>query len=206
MALVVLAVVGLGWLLASKSGNSTASASSKQLLGDSPHLLGTSNSNPKVQIVEFGDFQCPACGAMAPILKQITDKYKNNPDFSFAFRNFPLPQHANAIPAAVIAEAAGRQNKYWEMFDMLYSNQNQWAEQPNAAAIFSSYAQKLGLDQNRFKQDAQTKEIADKINSDLTDGQSLGINATPTIYVNGVKLNTLPTFKDLDQQISDLLK
>lgn len=206
IALAVVAVLGIGFFLAAHENSSVAGsvADQKVLQGTEPHVLGAATA--KVQIVEFGDYQCPACAAVYPVLKQVSEKYKDDPNFKFVFRHFPLPQHQNAIPAAMAAEAAGLQGKFWEMHDLLYSHQNDWAELPNASALFMSYAQQLGLDQNKFSQDLKNQKLVEKINADQSDGLSLGINATPTIYVNGKKLNALPTFNELDQQITDLLK
>src|SRR5438552_3274427 len=120
-------IIGGGILLMLRSGSFSASPTNQpladpgKLVRDNSHM--TSKLNAKVTVVEFGDYQCPACGYAYPILKQVLeDQYKDNPDVNFVFRNFPLPQHANAPAAAEAAEAAGAQGKYWFMHDLLYEH------------------------------------------------------------------------------------
>lgn len=205
MGIAVLAVLGIGFLLASKqNGSSAASVDPKILQGSSPHMLGATTA--KVQIVEFGDYQCPGCGAYEPVLEQLRAKYKDNPNFSFVFRNFPLPQHPNAIPAALAAEAAGLQGKFWEMHDLIYANQSQWAEVADSTPTFQSYAAKIGLDPNKFMQDLKSPQLSEKISADQRDGQSLSVDRTPTIYLNGKTLQSLPTLDQFEKQIDSLIK
>ena len=107
---------------------------------------------------------------------------------------------------AEAAEAAGAQGKYWEMHDLLYQNQNEWGETNNPLDYFTKYAQTLGLDLNRFKQEVQSNKYVDKINKDESDGVALNVNGTPTIFVNGQQLSSTPTAGDLKRQIDELLK
>ncbi len=153
---------------------------SGQIVRSTSHRLG----DGAVTVVEFGDYECPACGAAYPILKQIIANYKTK--ISFVFRNFPLTSiHPNATIGAEAAEAAGLQNKFWEMHDMLYEHQNDWGSSPEAESLFESYARVLGLDVNKFKTDESSSQISNIIAADVADGNALGINATPTIYING---------------------
>jgi protein-disulfide isomerase len=142
-------------------------------------------TNSKVTIVEFGDFQCPACGAVHPLVKQVVDSNKDN--VTFVFRNYPLSQHANAEIAAEAAEAAGAQGKYWEMYDKLFDKQADWSESKKPLEMFVSYAKDLGLDVTKFKQEVEDKKYSAKITGDQADGNVLGVNATPTFYIDGVK-------------------
>ena len=122
---------------------------------------------------------------------------------SLTFRNFPLSQHANAQVAATAAEAAGDQGKYWQMHDLLYANQASWTADPPASQSYSSakdliygYATQLGLDMTKFKDKVESRAYNTKISRDMADGNALGVNATPTFYVNGTKLadfTTLPS-------------
>lgn len=153
-----------------------------------------SSSSAKVTLVEFGDFQCPACGSYHPLVKQLTGEFKN--DLTFVFRNFPLQQHKNALPAAYSAEAAGLQHKYWEMHDMIYENQSQWSEADNAQDIFAGYAQKLGLNLEQFKKDLSTDSIKQKVDRDLQDGNTVGVNATPTFFLDSEKLENPSSYDD----------
>lgn len=147
----------------------------------------TTTDMKKVVVAEFADYQCPACGTVAPSIKKIADDNKDN--VTYVYRNFPLPQHANAPIAAEAAEAAGAQGKFWEMHELLYIKQNEWIDSNDAAGIFANYAKDLSLDVNQFKNDVGVKKAKVKIDRDTADGNSLGVNATPTFYINGVKYN-----------------
>lgn len=165
----------------------------------------TGTINAKVTVVEFGDYQCPACGYEYPILKQLVDTYKKNPNFNFVFKNFPLPQHQNAPAAAEAAEAAGEQGKYWEMHDALYEHQKDWVDVASPLSLFTGYAQTLGLDVPKFQTAIQGEKFKNKINKDVQDGQLIAINATPTIFVNGEKLVGTASFDQLKQKVDTLL-
>src|SRR5581483_190972 len=112
--------------------NASSSISDSTVLTRNANHKITS-TNTKVTIIEFADFQCPACGQAHPALKQILEEYKGK--VTFIYRHFPLPQHQNAILAAKASEAAGEQGKFWEMHDMLYEKQNEWSESNNAEEI-----------------------------------------------------------------------
>jgi protein-disulfide isomerase len=172
-------------------------------------LLVKSDSNKiasdsaKVTLVEFGDYQCPACGMAAPVIKQILDEYQGR--VSFVFRHFPLPQHSNAMIAAKAAEAAGEQGKYWQMHDRLYSDQQQWENLPDPTETFIGYAKEFGMDENAFKASISTEKFFDKINGDKNDGNTLGVDSTPTFFVNGIKIRGF-AYNDLKQQIERALQ
>lgn len=156
-----------------------------------PKLLIRKDSNKittdsaKLTLVEFGDFQCPACGNMHPVVKQILNDNKGK--ITFVYRNYPLSQHKNAQIAAETAEAAGSQGKYWEMVDLLFENQAEWNESNTPLDIFADYAKKLALDEDKFKQEVSGQSHINKINQDKEDGNNLGVNSTPTFFVNNEK-------------------
>lgn len=153
----------------------------------------------KVTIVEFADFQCPACARTQPIIKQILHDYKD--EVTFVFRHFPLPQHTNAIPAARAAEAAGEQKKFFEMADLLYANQDRWGESRDPQGIFLDLAGDLGLNKEQFMKDLESQKYDDRIQEDKSDGMTLGANSTPTIFINGQKLQEAPTYDNLKEAI-----
>lgn len=137
----------------------------------------------KVTVVEFGDFQCPACGVAHTVAKQIKNDYKGR--INFAFREFPLIQvHKNAYVAALAAEAAGGQGKFWEMHDLLFENQEKWSEKKDPVDVFAVYAKKIGIDVDKFKKDVKDKKYDKNIQSDMDDGTQLGISSTPTFFIN----------------------
>lgn len=154
--------------------------------------------NEKVIMVEFGDFQCPACAAYHDLVKQLLNENKDT--LSLVFRNFPLSQHKNARVSAYAAEAAGLQGKYWEMYDKLYENQKDWSEKSDAMSIFVGYAKDFGLDEAKFKSDASSSEVKNKVDRDYADGVTLNVDSTPTFYVNAQKVKNpggLEDFKTL---------
>ncbi len=144
------------------------------------------NREAKTVLVEYSDFQCPACAAYVPLTKQLLEEF--NDRIVFAYRHFPLSQHKNAKQAALASEAGGRQGKFWQIHDMIFENQEEWAETDNAEEIFIKYAEKSGLDIDRFKNDLKSEELKNKIAADLRSGQSANINSTPTFFLNGEKI------------------
>jgi protein-disulfide isomerase len=147
-----------------------------------PHVRGAENA--PVTLEEFGDFECPPCGLFYPILKTIEGEYGSR--LRVIFREFPLPQlHPHAQAAAYAAEAAGVQGKFWEMHDLLYENQKTWDKTFDVRPIFEGFAGRIGLDVERFKQD-QTADVVDaRVIRDGIRGHSLGVNGTPTVFING---------------------
>lgn len=153
------------------------------------HIKGSPSSG--VVLIEYGDFQCPACKQYHPIFKQLAENYKDR--VTFQFRNFPLVQiHKNAFLASRAAEAADKQGKFWEMHDLLYENQQSWESVSNPTSIFTSIASQLGLDTELFNKDMISQETNDKINADISEGKKSGANSTPTFVLNGKKLGQNP--------------
>ena len=139
-------------------------------------LLGPAAA--RVTMVEFGDFQCPACGAAEPTVKQVLATYPN--DVALAFVNFPLTKHAYALHAAEAFMAADRQGKAWEMHDQMFANQSALTD-----ADLDGYAQVIGLDLVQFDADRSSQDIADEVAQDKALGVSLGVDATPTFFIAG---------------------
>lgn len=159
-----------------------------------------------VTLVEFGDFECPACAAYVPIVDQIKEEYGKK--ITFQFRHFPLIQiHPNAMLAARAAEAAGNQGKFWEMHDLLYGQQSTWSGSDNANAIFEDFATQLGLNIEQYKADAASAGTLDLINADVTIGKKLDVSATPTFVLNGERIETTPrNFEDFQKLIDEAIK
>ncbi len=173
------------------------------LVREKSHMTGKNKA--KVTIVEFGDYQCPACANLHTEMKKIVELYKNNPDFNFVFRNFPLSQHKNAVPAAEAAEAAGAQNRYFEMEAILYENQTRWSENSDPIPEFLKYAADLKLDIAQFTQDLTSHKFVATIQADALDGQTLSVDHTPTLYINGIEQRDL-SFEGIKNRIDQLLK
>jgi len=161
-------------------------------------------TTPKVAFVEYSDFQCPACGAYYPLLEEMFAQYKDR--LSFTYRNFPLPQHQNAIPAAYAAEAAGKQGKFWEMGDMLFKNQAEWSESTTAPSLFEGYAQKIGLNIAQYKTDVASDAVKAKVERDRKSGETSAIDHTPTFFINGKMVENPQSKEALTNLIENALK
>lgn len=153
-----------------------------------PDSYQIATDSAKTTIIEFSDLQCPACASAYPVVKKVLADFSGK--VNFVYRHFPLPQHQFGLIAAEAVEAAGVQGKFWEMHDMMYENQQVWSTKSDPMEEFLSYAKNLNLDVDTFKKDVQANKFADKIQRDIVDGNSLGVNSTPTFYVNGVKLSS----------------
>ena len=146
----------------------------------SAHVRG--NPAAAVTLEEFGDFQCPPCGQFAGFAEELLREYDSR--LRVVFRNFPLPAHEHAREAAVAAEAAGFQGKFWEMHDTLYREQTAWSKAPNARELFESYAGTLGLNMDQFKKDMDSDKARERVDSDHALGDFLGVKVTPTLFIN----------------------
>jgi protein-disulfide isomerase len=187
---VLVAAVGGVWLLKRSSrqatnGNANANESdpgSEPHGAEPPHVRG--NPRAPVTLEEFADFQCPSCGVYYPELKKIESEFGDN--LRVIFRERPLvPPHEHALMAAQAAEAAGLQNRFWEMHDKLYENQKTWSEANDLVPIFIDYAKQIGLDTDRFMKDLNGEAVATRIFQDGKRVHALNVNSTPTFYVNG---------------------
>lgn len=166
--------------------------------------LKMSTDSAKLTIVEFGDFQCPACKLAYPGLKQAIADYSSQ--VNFVFRHYPLPQHKNAINGAKAVEAANMQGKVWEMFDKVYDGQEEWAESDSAIDIFKKYATELGMDAEKLASDMNNPAIEEKINKDRADGNASGVNSTPTVFFNNELYKKGVGYEDFKSEIEARLK
>src|SRR6201993_3551878 len=135
----------------------------------SAHVRG--NPDAPVTLEEFGDFQCPPCGAFAGFVEELLKEYDSR--LRVVFRNFPLPGHEHAREAALAAEAAGLQGHFWEMHDVLYREQAVWSKTPNPRELFESYAGTIGLNLDQFKKDIDGEKAKERVDSDHALGDSL---------------------------------
>jgi protein-disulfide isomerase len=182
--LVVIAILAGVFILTKDKASSPANGGQA-----SNHSQGAGNKD--VTLIEYGDFQCPACKSYYPIIKQVKKEYGS--DIRFVFRHFPLVQiHSNAFVASRAAESAGLQGKFWQMHDLLYENQESWSQLPDTTAVFEQYAGQLGLDLERFRQDMASESVNSTINTDLQKAKALGATSTPTFVLNGERLEENP--------------
>lgn len=162
------------------------------------------NPNAKVTLIEYGDFECPACGAYFPLVQQIVANYSST--IYFSFRNFPLYTiHPDAGIAAQAAEAAGLQGKYWQMHDLLYTNQTTWSVVATSSVVaeyFNGYASSIGLNVSKFDNDINSTQVLTKINNDVTTGDNAQIDHTPTFFVNNVQIQNPTSLADFEATLN----
>lgn len=165
------------------------------------HIKG--NEAATVELVEYSDFQCPACGQFYPLLKEVMADYGD--DLKFEYRHFPLTAiHPYAAPAARAAEAAGQQGKFWEMHDLLFENQSVWSRAGQADPYFIQYAEELGLDIDTFRRHLGSSILSQAVVDDLRDAQNKGFTGTPTFLLNGERMK-FGTYDEFRQQIENAL-
>lgn len=146
------------------------------------------NAESKIILIEYSDFQCPACGAYYPLVEKLLQERGEN--FQFVYRHFPLSQHASAKNAAYAAEAAGSQGEFWEMHNLIFKQQQEWSNISVMGAIkmFLNYAVSLNLNIEQFEKDRKSQEVKEKVEKDYKSGIRAGVNATPTFFLNGKKI------------------
>ena len=211
--LVLIAVVFGVVLLNDRKGeqNGSNDANSSQA---TQHTEGSDKTG--VVLIEYGDFECQHCWRAEAVIRPLREKYKDQ--ITFQFRHFPLSQlHKNAFAAHRIAEAAGKQGKFWEMHDMLFEHAYQpgseanpipieWTATTTPMPFFEQYAKQLGLDVEKLKADAASQDINSLINADIKEGQKLGISGTPAFVLDGVKIETPESLEAFSKLIDEAIK
>ncbi|HVV25609.1 MAG TPA: thioredoxin domain-containing protein [Candidatus Saccharimonadales bacterium] len=198
LAAVIIVLIGVFALTNNKSSNGSKSSSGTP----TNHVEGKGQAG--VSLVEYGDYECPYCEQYYPIVKQVQAEF--NDQITFQFRNFPLTSiHQNAFAGARAAEAAGLQGKFWQMHDTLYDNQDQWAQASDPTKYFNQYAQQLGLNLAQFQKDYSSTKVNDLINADMAAGNKLGVDATPTFYLDGKQINVSASVSSFETQIKNAI-
>lgn len=178
-------------------------------LADNDWILGKKENDDIVSegaeatLIEYSDFQCPACAFFSPILEKLSKDLDGK--IKIAYRHFPLPQHKNAKIAAYAAEAAGAQGKFFEISAKIFENQKDWSDisENDAKNLFKKMALELGLNIEQFEKDREGEEIKDSVKKDLNDGRTLGINSTPTFYLNGKKMQNLTSYDAFKKAVEE---
>ena len=198
IVLIIIAVIG-GAVFLTKSSDQ-APADSTQL---SEVKTGAGTSG--VTLIEYGDFQCPACGQYYPIVKQIKAKYGDQ--ITFQFRNLPLNEiHPHAVLAARSAMAADKQGKFWEYHDLLYENQSAWTNLSDPTEVFDGYAERLNLNIDQFRTDRASDEVNNIVQADRAEAQRLGFTSTPTFVLDGQQLDPTPqSFDEFVKKIDEAI-
>lgn len=191
--IVILVIFGFAFFITSRSEPSFT----REELIPKTTLFATGSATAKISLVEFSDFQCPACRAFFPTVDELI---KINADrIYFVYRHFPLPQHSFGKKAAQIAIAAAQQGKFWQSYDFLFQNQDAFSD-----SFLGEVASKLNLDKNQFEKDFASSQTQELISQDMLDGGKFGVNATPTFFLNGKKLN-LSGPEDLKRIVEEVL-
>lgn len=154
-------------------------------------------------LIEYSDFQCPACEYYYPMVEQMFAKYQNS--LEFVYRNFPLPQHPHAEPAARAAVAAGMQGQFWGMYHLLFEHHADWTDASGYEQVFESYANQLGLDMTKFRADYNASSTAEAVQRSEQGGVAAGVDATPTFFLNGHKLSNPSSLQDFESQINAII-
>ena len=162
------------------------------------HFRGPENA--QLTLVEFGDYQCPSCGAYHPFVKEILNRYPKQ--LRLEFHHFPLISiHPNSMAASKAAEAAGEQGHYWEMHDALFEYQTQWADKPDPKPIFFAIANRIGINGTLLLQRMEGQDIQQRIVRDVEEGNKANVQAVPTFFINGQEVHIKLSMEDFVQVI-----
>lgn len=160
------------------------------------HIKG--NAEATVVLTEYSDLQCPACAAFVPAVKEVTDTYGDS--LRFEYKHFPLPTHRFAVQAAVAAEAAGQQDKFFEYHDLLFENQPTWSQSAAPQPFFLQYAEELGLDIDLFRRHMNSSLLREQVQTQFAEGRALGVTGTPSFFLNGERMQ-IQTYQDFIEQV-----
>jgi len=188
LSLIIVAVVAVlvaGFLLVNRNSNTAAAPRS----GDG-----------RVTVVEYLDLECPSCRAAFPGVEKLKAEYGDR--VTFTVRHFPIPSHRNAELAAVAVEAAGAQGKRDEMFTLMFESQQEWGgQQTSQRAAFLGFAQQLGLDMAKFESGLDDAALRERVLNERSEGSKLGVQGTPTFFINGEKFSGAPSYDNLKAAI-----
>ena len=174
-----IAIIGIAVFFFSKPAPPPRPVAREELVTADSFFIG--NASASAWLVEFSDFQCPACRAFMPVVDGLVTKYPDK--LLFVYRHFPLAKHEYAKPAAMAAEAAGQQGKFWEMGKLLFKNQDKLS-----GSLWASLADELKLDRVKFDAALNSQEIKAKIDRDEIAAIQLKLPGTPSFFLNGVRL------------------
>ena len=168
---------------------------------EADHIRGPADA--AVTIIEYSDFQCPACALYYPLVERVLNE--STTTVRFVYRHFPLYPipHKNALLASQASEAASIQGKFWDMYRLLFENQKSWENLPNPESVFEGYAERIGLNGDAFKKDMASDAVKKRVQSDRDEAISLGVNSTPTFFVNGRAIINPPGYEAFIQVIED---
>lgn len=190
-AFVVAVVIFLGVSGQADDISGAAESGSSTVVREDSHRLSTAEDG-RVTLVEFLDFECESCLAAYPFVEQLRDDYDGR--VTFVARYFPMPGHANGENAAVAVEAAAQQGRFEDMYHRMYETQTEWGErQDSQAALFRTFAEDMGLDMTEFDDAVADPQTLERVLQDREDGLALGVEGTPTFFLNGEKVEAQTT-------------
>jgi protein-disulfide isomerase len=202
IAALAIGVLSLFYLTKNPKQSDTAPPLSVDAIQSSDHISG--NKESKTVLIEYSDFQCPACAVYYPITKKLLET--NGAKVQFVYRYFPLQAiHKNAFGGAQAAEAAGKQNKFWEMHDLLFERQKEWSDEKNVRDVLVRYAGELGLNIGQFIADFENAETKTRIDSDYQSGVRAGVEGTPTFFINGAKIDNPRSYDEFQKLIDSVV-
>lgn len=204
---VITLIIGAGVYLSVRDKDTAVAQAQGEEVGqlvrdDSRRLTTVPDSD--VTLVEFLDFECEACRAAFPMVEQLRTEYGDR--VNFVIRYFPIPSHFNAERAARAVESAAQQGKFEPMYKKMYETQSQWGEQRTAAdSTFRGFASEVGLDMAAFDAAYNDPATLDRVNVDVADGKALGVQGTPTFFLDGNEVE-FKTYQDLSAAVDQALK
>jgi len=207
--LVVTATAVAMFLVRRSEPESSPAASSSAVFSEKPVITtegwAKGNLSAKTVLVEFGDFQCPSCAAARLKVDNVLKKFDK--DLKVIFKQYPMPNiHRNAMVAAQASEAAGKQLKFWEMYELLFARQNEWVNVPDPLTFFLQYAAELQLDVEKFRQDILNGEIRNKIFRDLLEGQVAQVRSVPSFFLNGQMMQSVKSDAEFEALIAQAIR
>ncbi len=197
----ILALIVWGLIAAGNknSGLTTEVVTLAKPVSASDWTIGSSTA--PVTMVEYADFQCPACQTYAPLIQQLIEQEGNK--LFFVYRYFPLPQHSNAISSAEAAQAAGLQGKFWEMHDKLFANYADWEDLADPTSIYLGYAQAIGISTTTFLKDMTSAPVVKLVKDSYQEAIDSKLDYTPTIFINGKRIVNPQSFAAFKKVIDD---
>ncbi|MCH7492507.1 DsbA family protein [Patescibacteria group bacterium] len=200
---ILLLLGGIVYALTLLAGSDSSSDSASQpisvdVVSATDHVKGSPEA--KVVLIEYSDFQCPACGSIYPTVKQLAEEFSDTAQI--VYRHYPLRQiHSNAQLAGQASEAASMQGKFWEMHDKLFENQDNWSDKGNPEDLFITYAEEIGLDTAQFGTDLKSDATKDRVNDDFRSGTAAQVSGTPTFFLNGERIDNPSGLDDFRTQL-----
>jgi protein-disulfide isomerase len=203
LIVVVVSVLGLMIFVSRSKNNVELPVLTTSGISPADHVRG--NKDAKTVLLEYGDYQCPACASYDPIVRQIVKEYGDR--IAIVYRHFPLRQiHPNADIAAQAAEAANIQGKFFEMHELLYDNQQEWERSSNAKGLLIGYAARLSLDTKKFETDLTSRAVKDIVDNNYNSAMEASLPGTPSFFLNGKAIQNPGGYQQFTVLLDEAIK